>query len=415
METHLPMPHDFDPARAAPLEGMRVLDLSRLVCGNMLSLQLADFGADTIKIEEPGRGDALRDWRVEGVSIHWKVYGRNKRSLALDLRSEEGRAALLRLVEGAHVLIESFKPGTLEKIGLAPETLLERNPRLVILRVSGFGQTGPYRTRPGFGTLVEAMSGFAAKTGYPDRAPVLPATALADMIAGLQGAFAVMVALRHAEATGRGQVIDLSLLEPILSVCGPDPAIYALSGRKPERTGSRSATTAPRNVYRTRDGRYVAMSASMQSMAERVFRTIGRPELVEDPRFRTNTDRVANIEVVDGVVQEWMERHDQAEILEIMERAGVTVGPVYEVDQLMEDPHVKERQVLVEMPDADAGTVVMHNVSPRLSQSPGAFRLPAPAVGEHSLAVLREGGFTEDEIQSMLAQGVVAAVGEKAA
>ncbi|MDF1585551.1 CaiB/BaiF CoA transferase family protein [Marinimicrococcus flavescens] len=407
------MPHSFDPSRTAPLKGVRVLDLSRLVCGNMLSLQLADFGADTVKIEDPGKGDPLRDWRVDGISIHWKVYGRNKRSLALDLRADGGKEALLRLVDSAHVFVESFKPGTLEKIGLGPERLLERNPRLVILRVSGFGQTGPYSTRPGFGTLVEAMSGFAAKTGYADRAPVLPATALADMIAGLQGAFAVMVALRHAEATGQGQVIDLSLLEPILSVCGPDPAVYALAGRKPQRTGSRSTTTAPRNVYRTKDGRFVAMSASMQSMAERVFRTIGRPELMEDPRFRTNTDRVANIEVVDGVVQEWMERHDQAEILEIMERAGVTVGPVYEVDQLIEDPHVKEREVLVGMEDEDAGSVLMHNIIPRLSKSPGAFRLPSPRIGEHSLAVLREAGFEEDEIEALLAGGAIA--GEKAA
>ncbi|MDX6749883.1 CaiB/BaiF CoA-transferase family protein [Geminicoccaceae bacterium 1502E] len=409
------MPHSFDPARTAPLEGVRVLDLSRLVCGNMLSLQLADFGADTVKVEDPGKGDPLRDWCVEGISIHWKVYGRNKRSLALDLRADGGKEALLRLVDNAHVFIESFKPGTLEKIGLGPERLLERNPRLVILRVSGFGQTGPYSARPGFGTLVEAMSGFAAKTGYADRAPVLPATALADMIAGLQGAFAVMVALRHAEATGQGQVIDLSLLEPILSVCGPDPAIYALAGRKPQRTGSRSTTTAPRNVYRTRDGRFVAMSASMQSMAERVFKTIGRPELMEDPRFRTNTDRVANIEVVDGVVQEWMERHDQAEILEIMEQAGVTVGPVYEVDQLIEDRHIKEREVLVEMEDEDAGAVLMHNIIPRLSESPGTFRLPSPRIGEHSLAVLREAGFEEDEIEALLARGAVAAAGEKAA
>jgi crotonobetainyl-CoA:carnitine CoA-transferase CaiB-like acyl-CoA transferase len=398
----------FDPTAAAPLDGVRVLDLSRLVCGNMLTMLLADFGADVVKIEDPGKGDPLRDWRTKGISAHWKVYGRNKRSLALDLRVEAGRAVLLDLVERAQILVESFKTGTLERLGLDPASLHRRNPKLVILRVSGWGQTGPYSKRPGFGTLVEAMSGFAAKTGYPDRPPLLPNMALADMAAGVYGAFATMVALRHAEGGGAGQVIDLSLLEPLLSMLGADPAIFGLTGKSPARTGSRSLTTAPRNVYATKDGRYVAISASMQSMAERVFAAIGRPELIEDPRFRTNTDRVANIDAVDGIVQDWIAARTQKEVLALFEAADVTAGPVYDMGQLVEDEHVRAREIIVEMPDAEAGKILMHNIIPRLSATPGALRRPAPALGADTEAVLAEAGYNASRIAALAAKGVIA-------
>ena len=283
---------DFEPNAAAPLDGIRVVDLSRLVAGNMLSLQLADQGAEVIKIEDPRTGDPLRAWRVKGLSLHWKVYARNKKSLALNLRPQAGRDALLDLLAQSHVLIENYRPGTLEEMGLGPDVLHARNPKLIIVRITGFGQDGPYRDRPGFGTLVEAMSGFASKNGFGDRPPVLPPLALADMVAGLYGAYAVMIALRVAEHGGKGQVIDLPLLDPIISILGPEAASYRVSGEKPQRTGSRSLTTSPRNVYATKDGRYIAISASIQAMAERVFRAIGKPEMIEDPRFRTNTDRV---------------------------------------------------------------------------------------------------------------------------
>ncbi|MBN8901678.1 MAG: CoA transferase, partial [Rhodospirillales bacterium] len=357
----------FDPTAPAPLDGLRVVDISRLVAGNMVSLQLADQGAEVIKDEDPKVGDPLRAWRVQGLSLHWKVYGRNKKSLALSLRPQAGRDVLLDLLATADVLIENFRPGTLEQMGLAPEALHARNPKLIIVRISGFGQDGPYRDRPGFGSLVEGMSGFAAKNGYADRPPVLPPLAMADMIAGLYGAYAIMVARRQVEHGGKGQVIDLSLLEPIISVLGADPAAFRLTGEKPPRTGSRSLTTSPRNVYETSDGRFIAISASIQQMAERLFRAIGRADMIDDPRFRTNTDRIRNIDACDGAVGDFIRARTLAENMAIFEAAEVTASPIYEVDQLLDDPHVAARGVLVETPDAEAGSVVMHNVIPRLS------------------------------------------------
>src|SRR6185295_11306814 len=240
------------------------------------SLQLADFGAEVIKIEDPGKGDPLRHWRVQGHSLFWKAYARNKKSLTLDLRKPPAKELLLRLVERAHVLIENYRPGTLERMGLGPEILYARNANLVLVRVSGWGQTGPYAQKPGFGTLVEGLSGFAAKTGFPDREPVLPPTALADMISGLYGAYATLLALREIESKGgTGQVIDLSLLEGMHSVVGSDAAAFKAFGMVPRRQGSRSNITSPRNVYRSRDGRWLSISGSMQSMAERLYAAVG--------------------------------------------------------------------------------------------------------------------------------------------
>jgi len=268
-----------------PLDGVRVLDLSRLVAGNVVSHVLADFGAEVIKVEVPGRGDDLRAWNVEGVATYWKVYARNKKSITLDYRKPRGRELLLELVGRADVLVENFVPGKLEKMHLAPEVLHKHNQRLVIVRVSGWGQTGPFAHKPGFGTLVEAMSGFAAMNGYPDRPPVLPPLATADMLSGLYGASAALIALRHVEmAGGKGQVIDLSLFEPMLSILGPEAANHRLTGRPTQRNGSRASNTAPRNIYECRDGKFVALSASMQSMAERLFTVMGREDLLTDPR-----------------------------------------------------------------------------------------------------------------------------------
>ena len=265
---------EFDPDAKVPLEGIRVLDLSRLVSGNMVTHVLADYGADVVKIEKPGSGDDLRNWTTDGVSTHWKVYCRNKKSISLDLRKVKGREILLKLVERFDVLVENFKPGTLEKWGLGPDVLQEKNPKLTVVRISGWGQTGPWSHKPGFGSLVEAMSGFAAMNGFGDRPPVLPPLAMADMIAGLYGAFSVMVAVREVEQKdGEGQVIDLSLFEPILSILGPMSAIHSISKEVPLRTGSLSNTTAPRNVYQCKDGKFVALSASMQAMFERLMRT----------------------------------------------------------------------------------------------------------------------------------------------
>jgi crotonobetainyl-CoA:carnitine CoA-transferase CaiB-like acyl-CoA transferase len=398
---------EFDPTAPVPLSGIRVVDLSRLVAGNMVSLQLADQGAEVIKIEDPVVGDPLRAWRVKGMSLYWKVYARNKKSLALNLRPQAGKDALHELLAKSHVLIENFRPGTLEEMGFAPEVLHRRNPGLIIVRITGFGQTGPYRDRPGFGTLVEAMSGFAAKNGYGDRPPVLPPLAMADMISGLYGAYAIMVALRVVDRGGKGQVIDLPLLEPMISVLGPDAAIYKVSGEKPKRTGSRSLTTSPRNVYETSDHRFIAISASIQAMAERVFRAIGKPEMIGDPRFRTNTDRVRNIDACDAAVAEFIAVRTLADNMAIFEAAEVTANPVYEIDQLLEDPHVHGRGVLVEAPDEEAGSVLMHNIIPRLSETPGRFRLAAPGLGQHSRSVLESIGLDTARIDALAADGVI--------
>ncbi|MCF3947251.1 CaiB/BaiF CoA transferase family protein [Acidiphilium iwatense] len=380
---------EYEPGARAPLNGVRVLDLSRLVAGNVVTHVLADFGADVIKVENPATGDDLRHWRVDDISTHWKVYARNKRSLALDYRDPEGLALLLRLVAIADVLVENFVPGKLERMGLGPDILLEANPKLVVARISGWGQTGPFRAKPGFGSLVEAMSGFAAMNGYPDRPPVLPPLALADMITGLYGATAIMIALRHVEvAGGRGQVVDLSLFESMLSVLGPQAANYALTGRAPARHGSRSGTTAPRNVYRCADGKYVALSASMQQMAERLFRVIGRPELIVDPRFATNSARVAHNDLLDPIVAEFMAAHTQAENLALFDQAGVTVGPVCDPADLIAHDFVREREALIALPDPEMGSLPMHNIPVRLSETPGALTRPAPELGADTEDVL---------------------------
>jgi len=398
---------DFQPDAAPPLSGLRVVDLSRLVAGNMVSLQLADHGAEVIKIEDPARGDPLRAWRTDGHSLHWKVYARNKKSLALDLRHADGLAVLAELIAASDVLIENFRPGTLEAMGLAPATLHARTPKLIIVRVSGFGQDGPYRERPGFGTLVEGMSGFAAMNGFADREPVLPPLALADMVAGLYGAFAVMVARREVEAGRPGQVIDLPLLDPMVSILGPQAAMFQVSGEIPPRTGSRSNATSPRNVFRTRDGRYIAISASIQAMAERLLRAIGRADMIADPRFATNTARVANAAACEQPIADFIAARDSAEVLAIFEQAEITAAPVYDIDQLIADPHVAEREILVELPDADLGHVAMHTVVPRLAATPGAIRTPAPRLGEHSAEVLRMLGRDEAAITALAASGAV--------
>ena len=399
---------DFARDAAAPLDGVRILDLSRLVAGNSLTHVLADFGAEVVKVERPGQGDDLRNWRVEGVSIHWKVYARNKKSITVNMRSERGRAILLDLVKTSQMLVENFLPGTLEQWELGPEVLHAANPKLVIVRISGWGQSGPDRSVPGFGSLVEARSGFAAMNGFADRPPVLPPLALADMVAGLYGAVAALVALRHCEVDqGKGQVVDLPLFDPLLSILGPQAALYELTGELPERLGSRSNLTAPRNSYRCRDGQFVALSASMQSMYERLMRTIGRPELIEDNRFLTNADRVQNNDQLDRVVAQFIESHDQYDVLQIFRDAGVTVGPVHDTLGMLNDPLVKENRVMVRLPDEEIDSVVMHNVAARLSETPGLIRSPAPTLGEHNSEILGDIGIDETELSTLGEQGVI--------
>ncbi|HEY0336871.1 MAG TPA: CoA transferase, partial [Burkholderiales bacterium] len=338
-----------------PLHGVRVLDLSRLVAGNTITQVLGDFGAEVIKVEPPA-GDTLRAWQVKGVQTNWKIYARNKKSLGLELRRKEARDLLLRLVPGAAILVESFRPGTLEAMGLGPDVLLESNPKLIIVRISGFGQEGPYRRRPGFGTLVEGMSGFASFNGFADREPVLPPMYLADTISGLYGSTAVMIALREIELNDSdGQVIDLPLLDPLFAVLGPQAANYRLTGKVKPRSGSRSTNAGPRNAYLCKDGHYVCLSASTQKMAERVFRSIGRPDLTDDPRYSTNAARVQHAEDLDTIIGAFVAERTQAENVAFFEKAEVTIGPIYDISQIVEDPHFIDRELVADYPDADMG------------------------------------------------------------
>ena len=398
---------DYDPKARGALEGVRVLDLSRLVAGNTLIQVLADFGAEVIKVEPPA-GDTLRAWQTKGVPVTWKLYSRSKKSLCLELRRPEAIELLLKLVPTASVLIESFRPGILEKMGLAPAKLLERNPRLVVVRISGWGQDGPYSQRPGFGTLIEGMSGFASMNGFADREPVLPPMYLADSVAGLHGAAATMIALREAERKGgSGQVIDLPLLEPLFNILGPQAANLRLTGKVKARTGNRSTTTAPRNAYRTKDGHWVCLSASIQKMTERLLRAIGRPELITDPRFATNSARLAHADELDTIIGDFIGQRTQDENVAYFEKHEVTIGPVYDIAQIVEDPHVIERELVADYPDAEMETFPMHHVIPRLSKTPGAIRTPAPKLGEHNRALLRETGVDDAQYSKLLAAGVV--------
>jgi len=390
-----------------PLDGVRVLDLSRVVAGNMVSLLLADFGAEVVKIETP-EGDALRDWLVGGIAANWKVYARNKKSVCLNLRKREAIDILLKLVDTAQVFIENFRPGTLEKMGIGPDVLLARNPKLIIVRVTGWGQTGPYKHKPGFGTLAEGMSGFAALNGFADREPVLPPNQLADCTAGTYGAFAVMIALRNVEVSGgEGQVIDLPLLEPLFTFMGPQAASYKASGKLRERTGSRSTTAAPRNVYRTQDDKWVSMSASTQAMTERLLRVIDHGHLLDDPRYKTNAERVKHAADLDAIVGNFIGNMTLAENLAFFDKHEVTVGPVYDIAQFVQDPHVIAREIVVDLPDHDMGTIPMHNVVPRMSGTPGAIRAPAPKLGEHNAEILGALGLTDAALQALAAADVI--------
>lgn len=396
---------DYDPAARGTLAGVRVLDLSRLVAGNTLTQFLADFGAEVIKVEPPA-GDTLRAWKTKNIQTNWKLYARSKKSLGLELRKPEARELLKKLIPSAQMFIESFRPGTLEKMGLGPDALLALNPKLVIVRISGWGQDGPYSKRPGFGTLVEGMSGFASFNGFADREPVLPPMYLADTVAGLYGAAAAMTALREVEINGgKGQVIDLPLLDPLFAVLGPQAANYRLTGKVKPRTGSRSTNAGPRNAYKCRDGHYVCLSSSTQKMAERLFHSIGRPEFVTDPRYATNEERVKHAGELDAVIGAFVAQRTQAENVAFFEKAEVTIGPIYDITQILEDPHFIARGILEDYPDADMGSFPMHHVVPRLSGTPASIRGPAPQLGEHNRELLREAGVDDAAYGALLAAG----------
>lgn len=391
-----------------PLKGIKVLDLSRLAAGNMVSHMLADYGADVIKIEKPGKGDDLRHWKVKNISHWWHVYSRNKRSIALDFKSDTGMKILKNLIKKSDIFIENFVPGTLEKWGLAPKKLLKINQDLIVLRISGWGQTGIYKNQPGFGSLVEGMSGFAAMTGEKDQVPILPPTALADMISGLSGFSSLLLSLFAKQNNKvKGQVIDLSLFEPLFSIIGPWAAYYKLTGKIPEKMGNKSPVSAPRNIYKTKDEKYVSLSASMQSMWEKLATLIKREDLITNKMYLTNEDRIRNQDKLDRIIADFMIKHKRDKLLETFSKHGVTIGPVLDISELIDHPYIKDRGILVNLKTKSDGEIPMHEVFPRLSKSKGSIRTEAPKLGQHTKKILKEIGYNKIEIQKFFEQKIV--------
>ncbi|MFI1012298.1 CaiB/BaiF CoA transferase family protein [Streptomyces sp. NPDC020965] len=396
-------------ASPTPLQGLRVLDLATLFAGPLAATMLGDFGAEVIKVEHPERPDPSRGHgpAKDGIGLWWKMLGRNKRAITLDLSSPGGRDTLLRLATTADVIIENFRPGTLEKWGLGWAELNTANPRLVLTRVTGFGQFGPYSHRPGFGTLAEAMSGFAAITGEPDGPPTLPPFGLADSIAALATSYAVLTALTARATTGRGQVVDMAIIEPILTVLGPQPLWYDQLGLVQPRTGNRSRNNAPRNTYRTADGQWVAVSTSAQSVAERVMRLVGRPDLIDRPWFTTGTGRAEHADELDRAVGDWIADRTRADALAAFEKAEAAIAPVYDIRDVMEDPQYQALDTITEVPDPELGPLRMQNVLFRLSETPGAIRWAGRPHGADTDEVLTELGLTPADISALRTQGAL--------
>ncbi|TPQ16228.1 CaiB/BaiF CoA transferase family protein [Streptomyces sporangiiformans] len=395
----------------APLTGLRVLDLATLFAGPLAATMLGDFGAEVIKVEHPRKPDPSRGHgpSKDGVGLWWKLLGRNKRTITLDLSKDGGRGTLLRLAASSDVIIENFRPGTLEKWRLGWAELSAANPRLVLARVTGFGQFGPYAHRPGFGTLAEAMSGFAAITGEPDTPPTLPPFGLADSIAGLATAYAVMTALaaRDRTADGHGQVIDMAIIEPILTVLGPQPLWYDQLGHVQPRLGNRSQNNAPRNTYRTADGSWVAVSTSAQSVAERVLRLVGRPELTTEPWFATGVDRARHADELDEAVGAWIARHSRSEVIDAFEKAEAAVAPIQDVREVMADPQYAALDTITTVDDPELGPLRMQNVLFRLTETPGGIRWAGRPHGADTDTVLTELGLTAAEITALRAEGAL--------
>ncbi len=397
--------------RPLPLEGLRVIDCATLFAGPVIASLMGDYGADVVKIEHP-RGDGLRSmgWQKDGVSLWWALVARNKRCITLKLSDERGGELLKRLVQDADVLIENFRPGTMERWNLGPDVLLEVNPGLVMVRTTGFGQTGPYRDLPGFGTLAESISGFAHINGWPDKPPALPPFALGDGIAALTGCAAAMFALwwREHGGDGKGQVIDLSIYEPLFWLLGPQALIYDQLGIVQGRTGNRAPFTAPRNAYQAKDGRWLGLSASAQSIAERVMKIVGREDLVSEPWFADHIGRLEHIDELDGIIQEWIGQRTTEEVLEAFAEAEAAIAPIYSIEDIVDDPQYLARETITRVPHPKLGSVLMQNVIPRLSETPGRIDHPGPELGEHNEDVyLGELGLSREELEELRQAGVV--------
>ena len=402
-----------------PVQGLKVLDLSILIAGGTASSLLADFGAEVVKVERPGSGDPLRNWGpfYNGVSLWWKVHSRNKKSITLDLSHSEGQVVLKKLAEQADLLIEGFRPGTMERWGLGPDDLHEVNPGLVMLRYSGFGQTGPYKDRPGFGTIAECMSGYIGMTGFPDSPPVLPPVPLADEIAGVFGAMSAMMALYHRDvpdakdggpAKGKGQVIDMSLFEPLFRLCIPHITMYDLQGIIRERVGNDFPDAAPRSLYRTGDEQWLGLSATSQSTWESLARAMGVGELIEDSRFKDNTARLDNKDALNEILQNWLGQRPLSQVMEELVPSGGVVGPVYNAQQIIEDPHYQEREDIIEVDDPELGRTRMLGIVPKFSETPGSVEHAGPHIGEHNHQIYREWlGYSDAEMSELSQKGLI--------
>jgi formyl-CoA transferase len=391
------------------LQDIKVIDLATPFAGPMAATMLADFGAEVIKIEHPKNGDPVRTHgsSKNGVGLWWKMLARNKKSLTLYLGSPEGQEIFKKLVKDADVVIENFRPGTLEKWGLGYEELSKINPRLVLARVTGFGQIGPYSKRPGFGTLAEAMSGFASITGTADGPPTLPPFGLADGISALTASFAIMTALHARDITGKGQEIDLAIIEPILTVLGPQVIAYDQLGEIQQRRGNRSSNNAPRNTYVTSDGKWVAISTSAQAIAERVMHLVGRPELINEPWFASGAERAKHADELDDAVGGWIKERTREEVIREFELAEAAVAPIYDITDIFKDEQFAALETIKTVQDEELGPIKMQNILFRLSDTPGEIRTSGPKLGKHTVEILKKNGLSDEEIASLKTKGII--------
>ena len=397
-----------------PLSGLRVLDLSIIVAGGTASSLLADFGAEVVKIERPGTGDPLRNWGpfANGVSLWWKVHSRNKKSITLNLGVPEGQNLLKELAAKTDILIEGFRPGAMERWGLGPDDLQAVNPKLVMLRYSGFGQSGPYKDRPGFGTIAECMSGFVGMTGFQDTPPVLPPIPLADEIAGVFGAMAGMMALYHRDASinssAKGQVVDVSLFEPLFRLCIPHITMFDMLGINRERVGNDFPDAAPRSLYKTADNQWLGLSATSQSTFEGLAKAMGMEDLLERTEFKDNAARLENRESLNDELNRWLGQRNLKETMDQLIPAGGVVGPVYDAAQIMEAPHFHSRQDIIDIDDPELGQTKMLGVVPKFSETPGAVEHAGPKVGEHNRHIYSSWlGLDEEKLTELNRQGTI--------
>jgi formyl-CoA transferase len=393
-----------------PLAGLKVLELGQLIAGPFAAKTLADFGADVVKIEPPAGGDPLRKWRLlkDGTSVWWQVQSRNKRSLALDLKEAAAQDIVRKLAIEADVLIENFRPGAMEGWGLGPDALLALNPRLVMLRISGYGQSGPYRDRPGFGVVAEAMGGLRHLSAEPGRVPVRVGVSIGDTLAALHGVIGILMALQERHASGRGQVIDVALYEAVFNCMESLLPEYGAFGAVREPAGSALPGIAPSNAYRCRDGGYALIAGNGDSIFKRLMSAIGRADLAADPLLADNAGRVARVAEIDAVIGAWAAQHTVAEVLAVLDGAGVPAGRIYTVADIAADPHYRARGMLGEVRLDDGSALAVPGIVPKLSRTPGGHRRNAPALGQDSDAVLRELGLTPAQIQALRERGIVA-------